>query len=147
MTLVDTLLVNGVDVQSLAGITVTRLDLFAPGLRRGSDDVVPGRRGQVGAALVYDAYAFSVEILVSGSTHAEMVANLAAVGAALATSTGLVTLTRRLSTSGGHVDHTASGRYVGITAVELLNTESAQTELQFVQLDGAWNTGTAWLVP
>ena len=146
----DTLIVDGVDVQSLTGITVTRLDLFAPGTRRGSDDVIPGRQGVVRAPKIYDAYAFSVEILVEGATRAEMVANLAAAGAAIGGgSDGDVTLTRRLSTTGGYVDHNANGEFVGWTAIDLLNPQTGATELQFLNTSGAWtpDSGVTWLVP
>src|SRR5438876_10421661 len=108
----DTLLVGSTDIQSLAGILVEDMSgLFAPGRRRGQNDTIPGRQGQLGAPKVYDAYAFSIPVTVlpddsSGvapateqGRRAQVIANLRAANAILAGTNGLVTLTRRLSNS------------------------------------------------
>ncbi len=146
---VGTLLVDGTDLKALTGITVNSIELYAPGTRRGANDTVPGRRGQLGAPKVWDAYAFSAMITVSGGSGAEMSANLRAAATALAGDGGLVTLTRRLPTATDpfYVDHSAAGEYVGMTAFALLNPVTGRTELQFLNLDGAWYDGTAWLTP
>ncbi|SRR6266705_1141473 len=157
----DTLLVGSTDIQSLAGIVVEDFSgLFAPGTRRGQNEVIPGRQGQIGAEKVYDAYAFSIPITVlphasDGSVssnlqarRAQVIANLRAASAALAGTNGLVTLTRRLSDSATtYVSHTCAGEFVQGLGMTLLNVETGQTELQFVNLDGAWWNGSAWLVP
>jgi hypothetical protein len=132
--------------------------LFAPGNRRGDDDVIPGRRGQVGAQLPYDAFAFSVPVAFAFNTdtftnplQARRLAlmTLANLGVYLTGTNGLVTLTRRLSSDDaeGYTEHTASGRYVAGTAVAFLNPYNWTTELQFINLDGAWFDGTDWIVP
>jgi hypothetical protein len=162
-TLPDTLLVGSTDIQSLAGIVVEDFSgLFAPGTRRGQNDVIPGRQGQLGAPKVYDAYAFSIPITVlpyasdgtMASTlqarRAQTIANLRAASAALAGTNGLVALTRRLSSgASSYVSHTCSGEFVEGLGLTLLNTETGQTELQFVNLDGAWwdAATSTWLVP
>lgn len=159
MTDVDgsTLLVDGTDIRSLTGLTVIgQMNLFAPGTRRGSNDVIPGRRGQLGAELPYDAYAFSINILVTdrdGSpcgSQAQMIANLAAIGALLAGTNGLVALERRLPKVGGGTDDmTAAGQFTTGLSLQTLNLRTGQTELQFVNLDGAWtpDSGSTWVVP
>jgi hypothetical protein len=146
----NTLLVNGTDIRTLTGITVVGfMELYAPGTRRGSDDVIPGRQGQLGAQLPYDAYSFSVPIQVAGATREAMIANLMAVGVLLG-GNGLVTLTRKIANlSGGQDTHTASGRVDTSFAVALLNPSLARTVLQFINLSGAWtpDSGVTWLVP
>lgn len=159
-TLPDTLLFAGVDVQGLTGVVVTQIELFAPGSRRGSHDTVPGRRGQVGAELPYDAYNFGVEITVlaenasgveAATLHerrALMIANLRGVAAALAGTNGLGTLTRRLAKAGGGYDeHTALGAFSSGLGADLLNVHTGQTELQFTNLDGCWFSSLAPTVP
>jgi len=151
MTLADTLLFDGTDIQSISGVVVNDMSgLFAPGTRRGSHDTIPGRGGQLGAQLPYDAYSFAVPITVLGSTRYEMLTALTAVGAALAGTNGLGTLERRLDDgSGGYVAHTAAGQFASFNSFSLLNPATGQTELTFVNLDGAWtpDSGTTWLVP
>lgn len=161
MTYADTLLVDGTDLSTLTGVTITDLTgLFAPGTRRGADDVIPGRRGQVGAQLPYDAYAFTIPVLLDDGyptggglalnlRRGVFLSHLRTLATALDGTNGLVTLTRRLtSTDGtGYYTHTAAGRYVGTTAIAMLNPAAGTTELQFVNLDGAWYDGAAWLVP
>lgn len=155
---VDTLLVDGVDIQSLDGIVVTDLaGLFAPGRRRGSDDVIGGRDGVVGAALPLDAYSFTIPIRVDGGTNPDpvvrralMVANLRAAIAAVGgqATGGLVALTRRLGKVGGGYDtHTTDGRHVGLNSFALLNFDDGSTDLEFINLRGAWSDGTDWIVP
>lgn len=152
--LTDTLIVDGVDLQNIAGITVTNLDgLLAPGTRRGENVVVPGRRGAIGVPKVYDAYEFAVGITVDGgdgtaqARRVTMLARLATLSAALDGDGGLVTLTRRIANSTTYVEHTASGEFVDGLQVTLLNADTGETELQFVNLDGAWFASGAPTVP
>lgn len=147
-----TLLFDGTDLQNLDGIALEQ-DLgwiFAPGTRRGSHDTIPGRQGQLGAQLPYDAYSFAVPITVLGDTHHEMLTILAGVGAALAGTNGLGTLERRLDDgAGGYVAHTAAGQFASFNSTSLLNPATGRTELTFANLDGAWyDAGSStWLVP
>lgn len=149
MSLPDTLLIGTTDLQTVPGIVVTDVSgLRSPVRRRGDSYVVPGRTGQVGVGKVVDAYAFTVPIAVlpddgSGATpasaqarRAQMLANLDAVAALMPS--GLVTLKRRLSTASSYVEHVAAGEYVDGLAAALLNAETGETELQFVNLDGCW---------
>jgi hypothetical protein len=157
----DTLIVGSTDLQSLDGIMLGDLSgLFAPGTRRGSNDVIPGLRGHVGAEKVYDAYAFAIPVTIlpqnsSGvvpSTYAArralMITNLRALSALLAGTNGLVSLTRRLSKTGGGYDtHTANGEFIAHNGFSLLNETTGRTELQFVNLSGAWFDAGAPTVP
>lgn len=147
----DTLFVNGVDLCSLTGVVVGDLHgLHAPGTRRGSNDVVPGRQGQQGVPKPLDAYAFAIPVTllpedgsgVTGDTlsarRAQMLTNLRALTAGLVSATGLVPLKRRLATSGGYAETTADGEFVDGLAIQLLNAQTGQTELNFVNHDGCW---------
>jgi len=145
----NTLLVDGTDIRGLTGVKVVgAMDLFAPGTRRGSHDVIPGRAGQVGAELPYDAYSFSIPVRIFGATREAMIANLRAVGTLLAGTNGLVSLERRLAKVGGGYDaHTAAGQFVTGLGLSLLNPATGRTELQFINLDGAWFDASAPTVP
>lgn len=153
----STLLFDGTDLRSLTGLSIIgQMNLFAPGTRRGSNDVIPGRQGQLGAELPWDAYAFSINILVTDhdggpcGTQAQMIANLKAIGTLLAGTNGLGTLTRHLPQVGGGTEvMTAAGQFVSGMSLQTLNLRTGQTELQFVNLSGAWSpdSGSTWSVP
>lgn len=162
--LFDSLSINGTPIEGFGVMVTDYSGLFAPGTRRGDDDVIPGRRGQVGAELPYDAYVFSIPVTFANerdpvwTPHDFRIVSLqalASMGAYLAGNNGLVTLTRTLSAQvgvggeyeAGIVEHTAAGRYIGGTAVTFLNPYNWTTELQFINLDGAWFDGEDWLVP
>lgn len=141
----QTLIVDGTDLQSLSYLYLGDTSgLYAPGLRRGGDDPIPGAQGLLAATdLVLDAYAFSIVVLLEGTTEADFETNLrAAITLCMGTSgNGLVTLTRRLAitTGPGYVEHTAPGRFVASNAFALLNSRTGTTELQFINLKGAWS--------
>lgn len=160
-TLPDTLLINGTDLQSIAGIVVEDFSgLFAPGRRRGDDIPIPYANGATGVPnLPYEAYTFDIPVVVlesdgSGNTpstdygrRAQMIANLRSVATAIGT-TGLVTLTRRLANAGGTYDsHTCSARYLDGLGMELLNYHTGRTVLSFLNLDGCWYDGAVAMVP
>lgn len=152
-----TLLVGGTDIRTLTGVKIVgQMNLFAPGTRRGAADVIPGRRGQLGAELPWDAYAFSVFITVGDKdgnpcgTQAQMTVNLAAIGTLLAGTNGLVTLERHLAAiGGGTTAMTAEGQFVAGLNLSTSRLNFGQAELQFINLSGAWtpDAGTNWVVP
>lgn len=152
-TLPDTLFVNGRDLQAQPGIIVEHFDgLHSPGTRRGGNDTVPNRRGQLGAPLPLDAYQFAVPITIvpeydgvenlplvtPANRRTAMVRNLWRLARNLADGEGLVSLRRRLSNAAGYVETAANGQFVDGLAVETLNVETGRTELNFVNLDGCW---------
>jgi hypothetical protein len=145
----DTLLFNGTNLQSIAGLLVTDWSgLAAPGVRRGQHDVIPGRQGQVGAELPYDAYNFGVPIMLLGTTNYERLTVLKAAVAALAGTNGLGALEwRQDNGSGGYVAVTAAGQFTALNSFALLRPDTAATELSFTNLDGAWKTAaSAWVL-
>lgn len=148
----DTLLINGVDLQSLPLIVADFAGLHAPGTKRGANIVVPGVAGEIGTAKVYDAYTFDVPVTIvpdyaDGSTpltsfdrRAQYLANLAKVQTAI--DVGLTTFTRKLAAvGGGTTSMTCNGEYIAGLAVTMLNHNSGKTILQFRNLDGAWTDG------
>ncbi len=153
MTDVDnTLLIDGHDVRTLPGVVVAGpLDLFAPGDRRGNDDVIPNRQGELGAALPLAKFIVRIPIRVNGDTPDEFVANVLGLGPLIGglAAGGLVTLTRHIVTASGFVEHTAKGRFITGLALGMGNPWTGTTELQYYNLDAAWwdPTTSAWLVP
>lgn len=152
-TLPDALYVNGHDLMAQPGIVVEHLDgLHSPGTRRGSNDVVPQRRGQIGAPLPLDAYQFAVPIYVLpqyegvealpvdtlAQRRTAMIRNLWRLARICQGAEGLVALRRRTSNAGGYVETVANGQFVDGLAIETLNVETGRTELNFVNLDGCW---------
>jgi hypothetical protein len=145
----DTLLFDGTDLQSVSGVSVTDWSgLAAPGIRRGSHDTVPGRPGQVGARLPYDAYNFGVPVMLHAASNFARLAVLKALTAALAGTDGLGTLEwRQDDGAGGYVSLTAAGQFTALNGFALLRPDTATTELTFTNLDGAWKTaGDDWVL-
>lgn len=143
MTLPDTLLIAGVDIQTVPGLVVEKFfGLHRDGPYRGSNITLPGRPGQVGVPKLRDAFTFDVGVVVlpavgTANARADFCANLATLFARM-TAGGLMTLTRRLSTVGGYADSTCNGEYAGGSAVDMLNPVSGRTVLTFSNLDGFW---------
>lgn len=141
----DTMLVDGNDLRTdFPGFRIVGdMHLFSTGVRRGEDDVIPGRHGQYGVPnLPIDAYAFSVSVWVNGATRGAKINNLFEAGVILmgAAGDGLVTLTRKLANvaDDGQDDYQARGRYVSGLDLATLNPFTGQCELQFVNLSGSW---------
>ncbi len=150
----DTLLFNGTDLKSLAGIVVQNLDgLLAPGKLRGdsNDLTIPGADGMIGVAgLPFAAYSFDVPFAVVpdvadgtspasvAARRAQMIANIRGLAAILIP--GLGTLTRRLASSAGpgYDQHTAAGRFLGFSWTFLNPLNGAGCLAQFINLDGRW---------
>lgn len=156
----DTLIIDGQDLQLLTGVAFTDLGfLFAPGQRRGSNDVVPGRRGQIGVPKPLDAFQFSVPVVIlptdiSGSyadgaqpQRAQAIVNYEALLQACSGTNGMVTMGRRLATSSSYIEYTAAGEFVQAANVQWLAQGSRVTaELQFINLDGAWRRNSDGLL-
>jgi hypothetical protein len=150
----DTLLIDGTDIRSVAGVEIVGdMNLFAPGTRRGNDDVVPGQRGMLAApGLVLDAYAFTVDLKIKAANRGQRDAYILALGALLVgtNNDGLIGLTRRLANSSdtGYDSYTAQGRFVTGLNFQVVNPGMAQTQLQFLNLSGAWkNASNVWIIP
>ena len=148
MTLPDTLLINGTDLQMLCTVTDFS-NLRAPGTRRGSNLTYPNARGDAYLPKVYAAYQFDIPIALTGddatsSLLDRRIAFNAAFDALTAVlDVGLVTLTRRLATTGGgYVEHTADGEYLSGLAVKMANPIAGTTILEFGNLTGCWLDGS-----
>lgn len=140
----DTLLVNGHDLRAMTGVRVEGdMMLFAPGTRRGSDQIIPGADGQQPAAgLPVDAYSFPISVRILGANRGARNAALFAVAAILqgTSNDALVTLTRRTANASdtGFDEATAPGRFNTGLAMAVLNPFSGKTVFQFVNLAGFW---------
>jgi hypothetical protein len=141
----NTLLIDGHDIRTdFPGMRVFGdMNLYAPGKRRGDDQIIPGMTGQVPVpGLPLDAYTFSVFVIVQGATRGAKEANLRALSTVLVGSAhdGLVTLTRRLANAAdtGYDECTAQGRFVSGLSFQVMNPYTGKTELQFVNLTGGW---------
>ena len=146
----DTLLINGVDVRAQTGIIVKgdlASILYPPGTLRGSNPVVPGARGEIGADLPLAAYQGDVVLRVKGATRAVKTTNLRAFLAVIRSSSlsALCTLERRLDNGSGYDVSTAHGQIVG-DPFTLWNPYVGLVQVTIKNLDGAWTTdgGTTW---
>lgn len=166
----DTLIVDGTDLQTLAGVWLDDLGfLLAPATPRGEQDTIPGEDGRGGTdsdprgvGLPVDAYQFTVPITVqcqdgAGATstvlaeaRGQFIANVRALAAAIQGSRGLVTLTRRLTNAdgSGYDEETADGQFLGgLTPTSTDTPLRATFDLQFMNLSGRWYDGSAWNIP
>lgn len=157
----DTLFVDDIDIQALPGITVLNVEeLYAPGRRRGEDDVILGQDGLLGSPdLPLEAYSFSFPIRIDGGNDPDRVVRRAMFNANLRSAIrqinghangGLVTLKRRLAKpGGGYWEGTAPGRCAAMNSFSLLesNPDKGETELEFVNLRGAWLEDGEWIYP
>jgi hypothetical protein len=133
---------GAVDLNSLDGCETRRIQMRAPGTRRGSDREVPRRRGAIGVpGLPYAQYSFTVTVKLHGTSPEDFEENLDAISAALqpsGDSLGLLTRRRPKTASPFYFDQNANGRYIDGFAFDILNDRTGVTELQFVNLSGAW---------
>ena len=139
MSLPDTLLINGTDLRSIPRLIIRDISgLLTEAPYRGDNETIPGMPGEVGTVKVAGAFTFDIPVTLLGTTRADFLSILASVRALA--STNLVTLTRRLSTSGGYADTSCAGEYLAGTAVEMLAFMPAagRTTLSFRNLDGGW---------
>lgn len=134
----DTLLINGTDIQTITGLTVTDFSaLHTEGEYRGENLVLPGRPGQVSYAKVREAYVMDFPVALAGDTRDDFLTALDAVRTLCPTN--LVSLTRRLTDGAGTVDDYCDAEYLGGLAVDLLNFGTGLTTLAFLNLNGEWS--------
>jgi hypothetical protein len=138
VSLPDTLLVNGTDIQSIDGLTLEDASaLHLDGPYRGENLVMPGRPGQVSYEKVRDAYVMDFPVVLAGDSRQDFLDVLDAVRALCPTN--LCELTRRLTDGGGSVDDYCDGEYLANQSVALLNAQTGRTVLSFVNLFGEWS--------
>lgn len=149
----DTLFVDDRDIRAVPGLVVNSIEYFSASEKRGRNETIPGRRGQVGVAKPLDAYSFSAHVTIlpvkaDGSQPATMEARRGQLISNLRDITrrvqgfksgGQVVLKRRLTVGDGvYEDTTAAGEFVHSTAVTYMNFITGRTELEFINLDGCW---------
>lgn len=136
---VDTLFVNGTDIQSIDGLRLEDASgLHTEGEYRGDNLVLPGRPGAVSYAKVRGAFVFDLPVTLLGGTRAGFMSVLSDVRD-LTSSGNLCTLMRRLTDGVSYVDDWADGEYLAGQAVTLLNAANGRTVLSFLNLDGDWS--------
>lgn len=135
---VDTVLVDGTDLQTAARIIQVWGGVHAIPGQRGSGFVIPGRDGIVDDIdRPFEAGVLSLGMLVRGTSDVtgfndalRTLKNLVKVGRK-------VTLTRRLSFTAGNEDHTAEARCLPF-APEMLTPADGKMVLNFQILSGLW---------
>lgn len=141
------LLFAGTSLNSLTGVTVTDWSGLWTGMyRRGSHDTVANRNGQLGAALPFDAFNFTIGVMLEGDDEHDMFTNLTALATALAGADGLGLLERRIDNGAGSYTSTfANGAFAGVSPT-ILNLVTGQIDLTFGNLSGRWYTSSALTV-
>lgn len=157
MTVQRTLLLGDslTDVRTLDGMRVLSIgNLRAPGTRKGSDIEVPRGNGVIPVTgRGYDQYSFSIQVRILGDTAEDFEANLDAICAAVIAIDGDLG-TRRVPATGspGYIDRRTLIRFNAGMAFDCLNGVTGKTELQWVNLKGAWTseddpaTATTWVL-
>lgn len=154
----DGLLVDGTALWELPGLLFPPdawTGLFAPNIYRGAHDIVPGRRGRLGAERVLDSFQFNVPFRVTSDSddsgpgpttpvarRVQTIANYAGLLETCAGSSGgLVALTMRLitgPTTASFADEDAAGAFEGVQNLAWPDLETVDGELVFTNLDGGW---------
>ena len=150
----DNLLVDGQGVREVDGLIITGpiKGLWAPGERRGEDDVVPGRDGELGSQKPLAAFVIEIPIRILGANRGERNDNLHELGQLITgiDNGGLVQLVRRRATngtSGDYLQTTARGRYLTGLSVDVVNPTTGAASLQYKNLSGGWFNGTRYTYP
>ena len=115
----DTLLINGTDIATVAGLVVTDFSgLHQDGPYRGDNLTIAGMPGAVSYVKVRDAYAFDLGVSLVGDTRQDFLDALDGLRALIGAD-NLCTLTRRLTSTalGGYTDTTCGTTYVTSTAI------------------------------
>lgn len=137
--LLDTLFINGTDIQSISGLIVKDLsDLHKEGEYVGDNWTAAGRPGSVSYAKVRGEFTIDIPVQLVGDTRLEFLTILNAVRALCPSN--VVTLGRRLTsgTTPFYVDDESPGEYLAGQAVELLNPATGLTTLTFLNTSGGW---------
>lgn len=130
-------LVAGTSVKTYAHIASWDGLLMAAPFR-GADLVVPSRRGQTFTAKEYDAYTFSVPLVLNGATQAATQDNLDALRSLCDTSHAAKTLTRTKPTAAGDLSTTCSAT-LSLSEPAMVNgLLTGRVVLTVTNLDGCW---------
>lgn len=153
MSFLDTLFIDGHDIRTLTGLKITGpiKGLWATGERRGDDDPIPARRGELGAELPLAKYVIEIPVRIFGANRGVRNDNLALIGSLIGgqSGNGLVTLKRRRATGSADdfLEHTARGRYITGLSMEQVNDLTGRVTLQYWNLSGCWKDGSTVIYP
>lgn len=135
------------------GVVVEKYPFVGDSARRGDNDVIPGRYGQIGATKPLDSYSFSIPIGIMGidtnglfpnsveEQRMWALVNLRGLIRALSPFHGLVNLKRRIQNYGEtypYYEQTCNAEFVAGSALDFFVPEAGKTELEFINLDGCW---------
>jgi len=128
---------SAVSVKDYAHI-VSYDGVFKPAPYRGGNIVVPSRRGNTFASKEYDAYDFSVPLVLAGSTQAAAQDNIDSLRALVESSAAAITLTRIKPHASGDVTTTCSA-HCSLSDVAMVNgLVNGRLLLDVTNLDGCW---------
>lgn len=150
----DNLFIDGVSIRGLTGLTIVGAmrGFWAPGERRGDDDPIPGRDGELGSRKPLAAYVIEVPVKILGANRGDRNDNLHALGGLITgqDTGGLVQLKRRRATngtSGDYLESTARGEYLTGLSPDIVNPYTGFATLQYRNLSGGWFNGTSYVYP
>ncbi len=140
-------LVAGTSLKTYASI-VSYDGLFAGAPLRGTDLVVPTRRGETATAKVRDAYTFSVPLILLGTSQGAFQDNLDALRALCDTGYAAKTITRTKPAVAGDVTTTCTAM-CNLTEAAMVNgLITGRCVLDVRNLDGCWyGTAVAPTIP
>lgn len=137
----EDLLINGTALSTFGGI-VSFDGIRAEAPLRGSNITIPGLAGDVFVPKVRSAYVFTVPLLISGTSLANLHDKIATLKTLMNSGTTALSLERRYTTAGGGgtVSQTASGDYLGGLEPNIIGwaNSNAKIALDIVNLSGGW---------
>jgi hypothetical protein len=154
--IVDALFVEGTNIEERPGIVVSDYSgLLTPSRRRGENVEIPYRHGEILIPnKTFSAYEFEVPITLMeltplgaipagvGPKRAQMFDNLKWLHLLLTSGSGVMVLTRRLTTATGYEDSVCDGEYLDGLMPERVNTHIGRAVLRFKNLNGYWRDDT-----
>lgn len=137
---VDTILIDGTDLQTTARIIQVWGGVHTAPTQRGSGFIVPGRHGVVDDIdRPFDAGILSLGLMLQGGAPDVTGFNDAHRTLKQMCKVGRkVTLTRRLSYTAGNEDHTTTARYLSGLTPDMVSPADGRMTLNFLLLDGLW---------
>ena len=138
----ETLLVGGTDIASLAVITDWS-GVMSSGPVGGEPVTVPLRRGAYYAVGEREPYTWDLPLSVVADDLPSLHSKLSSLAALLDTSRGAVTVTRRVSYTGGNVEQEARSALVSGWSPVYTGTNGVRLPLAVTNLDGCWYSATA----
>jgi hypothetical protein len=153
VSLLETVLVDGTDLSTLAQGITDISGVFDVAPRRGTNYVLPGANGATYVAKPLDALTFSLGIAIMGKDPttgvlaatdqlraAQLIANYRTLVSLVKAETGgTVTLTRKLSTlAGSSTTETCTAEVIGGIQANPVTNSLMRVVVSFVNLSGKW---------